>query len=111
MLNQKDVRSELEGLGFKNVGNILWNASTPHLYEEVIRRREGNIAHLGPIVVRTGHHMGRSPEDRFIVKEASSVDKIWWGSVNKGIEEEKFMNLFYRQDSPFCRPQPKAGRR
>jgi len=101
MLHQKDIRSELEGLGFKNVGNIYWNYSTPHLYEEIIRRAEGNIAHLGPVVVRTGHHMGRSPEDRFIVKEPSSVDKIWWGSANKGIEQEKFMNLFYRLQAYF----------
>lgn len=101
MLNRKDVRSELEELGFRNVGNINWNASTPHLYEEIVRRQEGNIAHLGPVVVRTGHHRGRSPEDRFIVKEPSSLEKIWWGSVNRGIEEEKFMNLFYRLHAYF----------
>jgi phosphoenolpyruvate carboxykinase (ATP) len=40
--------------------------------------------------------MGRSPKDRFIVEEPSSIDKIWWGNVNQGIEEENFMNLFYR---------------
>ena len=96
MLNRMDVRPELEALGFKNLGQIEWNASTPHLYEEIVRRQEGNIAHLGPVATRTGHHMGRSPDDRFIVKEPSSEDKIWWGRVNKGIEEEKFMNLFYR---------------
>ena len=101
VLNRKDVRPELEELGFRNVANIYWNASTPHLYEEIIRRREGNIAHLGPVVVRTGHHMGRSPEDKFIVKEPSSVEKIWWGSVNKGIEEEQFMRLFYRLQAYF----------
>jgi phosphoenolpyruvate carboxykinase (ATP) len=101
MVNQNDIRLKLEELGFKNVANVYWNASTPRLYEEIIRRREGNIAHLGPVVVRTGHHMGRSPEDKFIVKEPSSVEKIWWGSVNKGIEEEKFMNLFYRLQAYF----------
>jgi len=95
VLNGKDIRPQLEGLGFKNVGNIYWNASTPHRYEEITRRREGNMVHLGPVVVRTEHHMSRSPEDKFIVREPSSVDKIWWGSVNKGIEEEKFMRLFY----------------
>jgi len=101
MFNQKDVRPELENLGFRNVGSIYWNASTPHLYEEIVRRQGGNIAHLGPVVVRTGHHMGRSPQDRFIVKEPSSVEKIWWGDVNRGIEEERFMNLFYRLQAYF----------
>ncbi|MGD2126514.1 MAG: phosphoenolpyruvate carboxykinase (ATP), partial [Desulfobacteraceae bacterium] len=67
MLNYKNIRPELEEMGFRNLANLYWNASTPHLYEQIIRRREGNIAHLGPVVVRTGHHMGRSPKDRFIV--------------------------------------------
>ncbi len=51
----------LEELGLRNLGNIYWNLSTPALYEEIIRRREGWISHLGPLVVHTGHHTGRSP--------------------------------------------------
>ncbi len=101
MFNQKNVRPEIEELGFKNVGSIFWNASTPHLYEEIVRRREGQITHLGPIVVRTGHHTGRSPDDKFIVEEPSSADNIWWGNVNKGMKEEKFMSLFYRLQAYF----------
>jgi phosphoenolpyruvate carboxykinase (ATP) len=96
MLNYTNVRPELEEMGFRNLATIYWNAATPHLYEQIIRRREGNIAHLGPVVVRTGHHVGRSPKDRFIVREPTSMDKIWWGSVNQGIEEAHFTNLFYR---------------
>jgi phosphoenolpyruvate carboxykinase (ATP) len=96
MFDQRGVRPELEAIGFKNVGNIYWNATTPRLYEEIVRRREGYIAHMGPVVVRTGHHKGRSPNDRFIVKEPSSMDKIWWGDVNRGIEEERFRILFLR---------------
>ncbi|MFC1885058.1 phosphoenolpyruvate carboxykinase (ATP) [Thermodesulfobacteriota bacterium] len=96
MFNRKDIRPDLEEMGFKNVGNIFWNASTPLLYEQIIRKQEGNIAHLGPVVVRTGHHKGRSPNDRFIVKESSSHEKIWWSPGNKGIDEEKFTILFHR---------------
>ena len=101
MFNLKDIRPELEALGFKNLGNLYWNASTPLLYEEIVRRREGNISHLGPIVVRTGHHVGRSPDDRFIVREPSSEDKVSWSSSNKGIEEEKFTGLFHRLEAYF----------
>ncbi|MFZ0451553.1 MAG: phosphoenolpyruvate carboxykinase (ATP) [Desulfatiglandaceae bacterium] len=96
MFNYKNVRPDMEQLGFKNLATLYWNASTPILYEQIVRRREGNISHLGPVVVRTGHHMGRSPDDRFIVREKTSLDKIWWGPVNKGIEEHPFTNLFYR---------------
>lgn len=96
MFNYKNVKPQMEDLGFKNLGTIYWNPSTPHLYELIVRRREGLVAHLGPIVVRTGHHVGRSPLDRFFVKEPSSRDKIWWGDVNRGIDEQHFTNLFYR---------------
>jgi phosphoenolpyruvate carboxykinase (ATP) len=96
MLNYKNVRPELEEMGFRNLATIYWNPATPHLYEQIIRRREGNISHLGPVVVRTGHHVGRSPKDRFIVREPTSMDKVWWGSANLGIEEANFTNIFYR---------------
>ncbi|MFN3534603.1 MAG: phosphoenolpyruvate carboxykinase (ATP) [Desulfatiglandales bacterium] len=96
MLNAKNIRPELEQMGFRNLGDIYWNPSTPVLYEEVVRRREGFLVHLGPIVVRTGHHVGRSPKDRFIVREASSEDKIWWGQVNQPFEESVFNAILYR---------------
>ena len=67
MFNQFDARPELAQLRLSNVANIFWNASTPHLYEQIVWRQEGNIVHPGPVVVRTGHHRGRSPQDRFIV--------------------------------------------
>ena len=75
----------LEKHGIKNTGFVYWNLSTPLLYEEVIRRREGRMAHLGPLVVRTGEYTGRSPNDKFVVKEPSSADKVWWGPVNKAM--------------------------
>ncbi|RKY03589.1 MAG: phosphoenolpyruvate carboxykinase (ATP) [Spirochaetes bacterium] len=86
----------IEAQGIKNVNNIFWNLCTPRLYEEVIKRREGLLAHLGPIVVRTGHHTGRSPDDKFIVDEPSSRDKIWWGDVNRPFPQEKFDALYSR---------------
>jgi phosphoenolpyruvate carboxykinase (ATP) len=76
-----------------NVGNVYWNLSTPLLYEEAVRRHEGRIAHLGPFVVRTGQHTGRSPNDKLVVREPSSADKIWWGKVNRPMEPERFETL------------------
>jgi len=46
MFDQKGVRPELEAMGFKNVGDIYWNATTPHLYEEIVRRWEGMVSGL-----------------------------------------------------------------
>ena len=86
----------LEHHGIKNVGTIYWNPPTPVLYEEIVRRREGVMAHLGPIVVRTGHHTGRSPNDKRIVREKTSEKKIWWSPVNVPMEPEKFEVLYFR---------------
>lgn len=62
-----------------------------------MRRGEGMVAHLGPLVVRTGHHTGRSPRDRFLVEEPSSRERIWWGSVNRPFSEDQFDRLYTRQ--------------
>ncbi|MGB5105387.1 MAG: phosphoenolpyruvate carboxykinase (ATP) [Candidatus Zixiibacteriota bacterium] len=86
----------LEELGLSNLGNVYWNATTPQLYEEVVHRHEGYIAHHGALVVRTGQHTGRSPNDKFIVRDATSADKVWWGEVNKGFDPERFHSLFHR---------------
>ena len=69
------------------------NLSTADLYEVAIRAGEGLIAADGPLVVRTGKHTGRSPKDKFVVREPSSQDKIWWGEVNQPISEEHYDRL------------------
>jgi phosphoenolpyruvate carboxykinase (ATP) len=86
----------LEQQGITNTGVVYWNLSTPALYEEVIRRREGVVAHLGPLVVRTGQHTGRSPNDKFIVREPSTVNEVWWGKVNHPLSEHRFEALHAR---------------
>lgn len=86
----------IEQQGIKNVGRVFGTPSTPVLYEEIVRRREGLISHLGPIVVRTGHYTGRSPNDKRIVREVSSEEKIWWGPVNVPMEQPKFDMLHSR---------------
>jgi phosphoenolpyruvate carboxykinase (ATP) len=89
-------RFGLENHGIQNVNTVYWNLSTSSLYEEAIRRREGRLAHLGPLVVRTGEHTGRSPNDKFIVRDSSSADKIGWGKVNRAMEAGKFETLRQR---------------
>jgi ATP-dependent phosphoenolpyruvate carboxykinase len=68
----------LENHGISNVSKVHWNHNTPMLYEEIIRRGEGNIIHMGPIAVRTGLHTGRAAKDKFIVKEPDTQAKVWW---------------------------------
>ena len=69
------------------------NLPTAELYEDAVRAGEGLIAADGPLVVRTGKHTGRSPQDKFIVKEPGSAAKIWWGDVNRPIALEHYDRL------------------
>ncbi len=93
-----DHRSDygLEHHGFTNLEREYWNLTTPALYEQAIRHREGVIAHGGPLVVRTGDHTGRSPNDKFIVREPGSERDIWWGPANQECSEQNFDDLHRR---------------
>jgi phosphoenolpyruvate carboxykinase (ATP) len=74
-------------------GKIVANLSTAALYEAAVRDGEGMIAAEGPLVVGTGTHTGRSPKDKFIVREPSSEANVWWGEVNRPITEEHYDRL------------------
>jgi phosphoenolpyruvate carboxykinase (ATP) len=74
-------------------GKIVANLSSAALYEAAARDGEGMIAAEGPLVVSTGTHTGRSPKDKFIVREPSSEANIWWGDVNHPISEEHYDRL------------------
>jgi phosphoenolpyruvate carboxykinase (ATP) len=91
----------LEHHGFENLEREYWNLPTPALYEQIVRHREGILAHYGAVVVRTGDHTGRSPNDKFIVREPSSEKDIWWGTVNKECSAENFDDLHRRMMAYF----------
>jgi phosphoenolpyruvate carboxykinase (ATP) len=74
-------------------GHVVANLPVAELYERAIRDAEGTLAADGPLVVRTGEHTGRSPRDKFIVREPWSEAKVWWGEVNHEISEEHYDRL------------------
>ena len=81
---------ELDESGIRTSRPIHWNLGTAALYEHAIRRQEGELAADGPLVCRTGAHTGRSPNDKFVVKEPSSEGQIAWGKVNRPIDLAHF---------------------
>ncbi|OIO71591.1 MAG: phosphoenolpyruvate carboxykinase (ATP) [Zetaproteobacteria bacterium CG12_big_fil_rev_8_21_14_0_65_55_1124] len=90
------IRDALIGLGLSNLEYIFWDLPTPRLYEHAIRNREGHLAHMGALVVRTGHFTGRAVKDKFVVDEPASHDHIWWGTFNRPLPEEKFDAIYKR---------------
>ena len=86
----------LDNHGIRNPDTVYWTLPTPLLYDQAIRRREGHLAHLGPLVVRTGQYTGRSPRDRFIVDDPEHTDSVAWGKVNQPMSEDQFESLHKR---------------
>jgi phosphoenolpyruvate carboxykinase (ATP) len=83
-------------LDLSGASRVWWNLHPPTLYEHAIRRDEGHIAEGGALVVDTGRHTGRSPNDKFIVREPDSAGEVWWGAVNKPFDAARFARLLAR---------------
>ena len=79
--------------GLSPVGRVHWNPTTALLYTHALKQGEGVLAEGGPLVVDTGRFTGRSPKDKFVVREPGSEERIWWGTVNQPLSEEHFEGL------------------
>ena len=77
------------------------NLSPAALYEHAIRRGEAVIVSTGALTAETGQHTGRSPKDKFFVKEPGSEADIWWHAGNQPIAASSFDGLLARMDE-FC---------
>src|SRR4030042_2822456 len=84
---------DLTDVGLADAAAVYHNLSTPALFEEIVRRREGRASQGGALVVRTGEYTGRSPGDKFIVEEPSSREHIWWGNSNRPLDQANFARL------------------
>ena len=80
----------LETVGIVRSGRVHWNLSSAALYEQALARHEGELSAGGALVCRTGQHTGRSPNDKFTVREPSSEAHVDWGAVNRPIGEAQF---------------------
>ncbi|PYO27797.1 MAG: phosphoenolpyruvate carboxykinase (ATP) [Gemmatimonadetes bacterium] len=85
--------SALEAAGLVPQRPVHWNLGPPELYEHAARRGEGVIVEGGAFCAVTAPHTGRSPNDKFIVREASAGDDISWGRVNQPLTPEHFERL------------------
>ena len=86
----------LEAVGIEGEAQVHWSQGVATLYEEAVRRHEGLISANGPLVCSTGQYTGRSPNDKFIVKEPSSQEHVAWGKVNRASDAESFDRIHRR---------------
>jgi phosphoenolpyruvate carboxykinase (ATP) len=94
----------LENHGLTHLDRVYWNLPDAALYEEAVFRNEAKIAHQGPLLVNTGKHTARAAADKFIVREHSTEDKVWWGIYNRPFSLEKFNALLARVQA-YCQDE------
>ncbi len=95
MTAPQHVSSHLDDLAL-SPDTIHYNLPPAQLYEAALDRDEGVLAANGPLVVRTDPHTGRSPDDRFLVRDESVADTINWGDVNRPTDRATFNHLHRR---------------
>ncbi len=81
-------------LGLKNVGTLYHNLDYEELFQHEQDRQEGVVSANGTMMVDTGKFTGRSPKDKYFVKQAPSQDNIAWGKINQPISAEIFDELY-----------------
>ena len=85
----------LESYGIKNA-TVKYQLTSEQLHEETIQKNQGKEASSGALAVNTGEFTGRSPKDRFIVNDAITKDRVWWGNINIPFEPDAFDALYDR---------------
>lgn len=83
----------LEKYGIKNA-KVNYQLSSNELHSETINKNQGVESSSGAIAVNTGEFTGRSPKDRFIVKDDITKDRVWWGDINIAFDSDKFQKLY-----------------
>ena len=89
----RESRYGLENHGIRNPGTVFWNLNPVELVEHAIRRGEGSLVDGGPFNAVTTPHTGRSPQDRFVVREPGSESDIDWGKVNIPFDAQNYDRL------------------
>lgn len=87
------VNPSLEIYGIRNA-TAHWNLSPEKLTEITLEKGQGKLADTGALAINTGEFTGRSPQDRFIVKDNITKDKVWWGPINIPFDSDKFQLLY-----------------
>lgn len=89
----KPKQNGLEKAGISRAKEVHWNLTPAELVEEALSNKEGVLTDTGALMCDTGEFTGRSPKDRFIVKDSKTADTVWWGDINIPFSEENFDSL------------------
>ena len=92
-MNERIPTLGLEAQGIETRATLHWNTVTARLVETAVARGEGKLSADGPLVVETGPHTGRTPKDKFMVRDAMTENTVWWGKINQPMTPDHFAAL------------------
>ena len=89
---EKGLKSSYQSISDFGINNAVvhWNLDSDHLSKITVDKKMGIISNTGALAIDTGEFTGRSPMDRFIVKDSISEDAVWWSDVNLAFDFNKF---------------------
>lgn len=94
IFGHKNPNADISVLGFKDLDTLFWNLTVSELIEHTIQNKEGFLSDTGALVINTGEFSGRSPKDKFIVKDALTENRVDWGGFNTALSPEYFEQIF-----------------
>jgi phosphoenolpyruvate carboxykinase (ATP) len=92
----KPKTADLSKIGLRHLGDAFWNLEPAELVEHSILNGEGVFADSGALAIETGEFTGRSPKDKFCVRDEKTENTVWWGDVNYPIDTARFDALHAR---------------
>jgi phosphoenolpyruvate carboxykinase (ATP) len=91
-LEHQLIKAQLAKFGLRWTNCVSWNASEAELFQQAVDREEGTVTAPGALAVTTGAHTGRSPKDKFIVRNAASENTVWWDNA-QAMSQQDFEKL------------------
>ncbi|MFM9055091.1 MAG: phosphoenolpyruvate carboxykinase (ATP), partial [Bacteroidota bacterium] len=95
----KKPKYSVSDLGLTHVSNAFWNLTGSELVEEAIIQGMGELTDTGALAIDTGEFTGRSPKDKFCVKDAETEGSVWWGDINIPFDTARFDSLYTRMQA------------
>lgn len=97
----RDTLRELRDLGIENINDVHYQLSPEELVAQTLARRQGSLSDTGALVVNTGEFTGRSPKDKFIVKDSVTAASVNWNDFNLPFSAENFERLYRKVTNHF----------
>ncbi|QEH43704.1 phosphoenolpyruvate carboxykinase (ATP) [Chitinophaga sp. XS-30] len=97
----RDTLKELRDLGIQNANDVHYQLSPEELVAQTLARRQGSLSDTGALVVNTGEFTGRSPKDKFIVKDSITAGSVNWNDFNLPFSAENFERLYQKVTNHF----------